>query len=181
MSSASSGVPGKRKKLRCRNSGCSICRPRKAPDFGMRVKERMRPSDRRRLQDDSTQDNGPRARTREPSMRRGIDMANRSVGLATNQPIVFINDRNELLCPRCGGGNLHHGLIEAHERNEDSGPGVKVVIDGTHLQAYPVPANDMPWRRNQLVITFRCEGCEECSSLEIRQHKGSTIVQWVES
>lgn len=73
MSSASSGVPGKRKKLRCRNSGCSICRPRKAPDFGMRVKERMKPSVRRRLQDDRTKDNGPRARTREPSLPQEVN------------------------------------------------------------------------------------------------------------
>ena len=110
-----------------------------------------------------------------------------------------------LMCPVCGGGNLHHAGVTVYDRSEDAETvrethvGVDVTIGTTSGKRNPSS------RRDGLAIEFYCEGCHaddpepeyeseeawEAEHIErppapptpyfrllISQCKGDTQVQW---
>jgi len=85
----------------------------------------------------------------------------------------------ELLCPACGGNNLHHERVEIFERGEDQAYGVHVsVVDGKAEVDTNIKANPSA-RRHGLSIHFSCEHCPAVSVLHVLQHKGTTYADFV--
>jgi len=96
---------------------------------------------------------------------------------------------NELLCPNCGGNNLHQDKVETFDRAEDE-YGVQIrttSCGGRTIIDRDMTMNPSP-RRNGLRIHFECESgmTEEgkkstCAPvLNIYQHKGTTYMRWDE-
>lgn len=82
----------------------------------------------------------------------------------------------ELVCPHCGGLNLHHEGVSVFERSAEDGPVHAVhcgVADGRQ------PLNPSA-RRSGVVIGLWCEGCEKRHLLNIAQHKGTTYLTWTD-
>lgn len=96
------------------------------------------------------------------------------------------NADGALLCPFCGGDSLHHAAITVHERKEDES-GVLVVVGESRAIVTSLEHDSALFagRRNDLAITFFCEYCAQSadglrtSRLQIMQHKGRTIVEWL--
>ena len=88
-----------------------------------------------------------------------------------------------LICPSCGGANLHHGAVEVAERKEEDQEGRIVTLgDGKPPQVEHADADSSRFagRRNQLTVQFSCEGCEATPWLLLVQHKGTTFLGWCE-
>jgi hypothetical protein len=89
-----------------------------------------------------------------------------------------------LQCPRgCSyGGNLHHSKIEVFERIENAEFVNKTTMQDklTAVGYEPNENSDNPSsRRHALRIHFYCEGCGDGLTLNIAQHKGSTLMDWL--
>lgn len=98
------------------------------------------------------------------------------------------SDAYVLHCPNCGGDFLHHHRITAFCRSEDKEL-VDVVSIGDQLdnggctefrfQKRCAPENPSP-RRGGFTIQLECEFCPAEPVLAIYQHKGQTVIEWVE-
>ena len=84
-----------------------------------------------------------------------------------------------LLCPVCGGNNLHQGEVRIYHRDKEDGPGTLTVADTGKVSTERLEDKDIPGRRDSLSIGFWCESMCRLVSLHISQHKGSTYMQWV--
>jgi NAD-dependent SIR2 family protein deacetylase len=97
-----------------------------------------------------------------------------------------------LICPQCGGNNLHQRIVTVFNRNED-GKHTEVTCVQAHTDTSTVlitdetTSNPSP-RRHGMLIDFECEHCYEMQEgdyvfdklvLAIYQHKGLTMVEWV--
>jgi|WetSurMetagenome_2_1015567.scaffolds.fasta_scaffold700606_2 hypothetical protein len=91
---------------------------------------------------------------------------------------VRIRTDGELICPSCGGDNLHQVRVEVFEREEDKQTGVHadVVRDSVHIDTEM--AGNPSKRRQGTKISFTCEGCDEAMILSIEQHKGTTYLHF---
>jgi hypothetical protein len=86
-----------------------------------------------------------------------------------------------LRCPRCNGEYLHHYEVASYFRKaEDSGTMVvtKAGAGGTHVGNGGSMGNPSA-RRDGVVIHFDCETCNASMYLEIAQHKGQTLINWM--
>ena len=108
-----------------------------------------------------------------------------------NEKAVKIDDYT-LICPSCGGNNLHHHTVEIFNRTEDAATGVHIkaeVAEWNHdndLKDTAMMDTNMeenPSKRRQgISIGFLCETCDGDDGvdmvLDIVQHKGSTYMFW---
>jgi hypothetical protein len=86
-----------------------------------------------------------------------------------------------LVCPRCGGGYLHHRGVISYDRNEDDKQTIETLVENgtTSVSVVPSTASRNPSsRRDGIAIQFECEGCGDSFELTIAQHKGVTLVAW---
>lgn len=85
-----------------------------------------------------------------------------------------------LLCPVCGGYNLHHGMVRVESRPGEDDDGIAVLIVDGKAEILMQDASNLRGRRDALIVSFSCETCggEDCGELVIQQHKGSTYVRW---
>ncbi len=93
-----------------------------------------------------------------------------------------------LLCPNCGGNNLHQTDVTVVLRRQEDSGGIKVttcLVDGkpasnTSSVEENGPINVLPGRRDSLDIKFVCED-SDCrpSLLRVMQHKGNTVLSWI--
>jgi hypothetical protein len=94
-----------------------------------------------------------------------------------------INSENGLVCPMCGGSNLHQGAVKHYCRtHEDDEVGMLTVVTGNTVAASSdLPMKESPSiRRNGLRIEMACEGCGDLiTDLAIYQHKGTTYITWM--
>ncbi|NLX17393.1 MAG: hypothetical protein GXY45_10565 [Ramlibacter sp.] len=87
-------------------------------------------------------------------------------------------NNDELVCPNCGGENLHHGTVTVYERDrEDSATG-RIVSTEDYVVANTSMKGNPSARRNGLLIGFKCEHCDADPVLAITQHKGCTYFHW---
>ena len=89
-------------------------------------------------------------------------------------------DHTGVLCPECGGNNLHHLRIEAFFRAREEGPSLRISVErgGPSLD---VSAPNPSERRDGLLIFFLCENCNleaRDRPLAVFQHKGVTFIEW---
>ena len=83
-----------------------------------------------------------------------------------------------------GCNNLHQTSVEIFDRQEDQKTGLHVVARrGKQLLVDEDMSNNPSSRRQGLKINFICECCEgeaRLHTLNIVQHKGSTLMFWSE-
>jgi hypothetical protein len=104
--------------------------------------------------------------------------------LKVSHAVEFAEDSGigpTLLCPRCGGHEMHQGRVTVFDRGDDGEQtAVTTVADGltaTHL----LPSNQVAnpsGRRHGLALAFDCESCGGDIELTIAQHKGLTAFAW---
>ena len=86
-----------------------------------------------------------------------------------------------LVCPVCGGLNLHHELVSVYSRNEDDATARLTTVNHDHTTVGASVDTGPGDRRGGLVIEFSCETCLEKAprfELCVYQHKGSTYTEW---
>ena len=85
----------------------------------------------------------------------------------------------KLLCPNCGGANLHHRSVEIYTRKEDQTPYQKVLVEPDDTIVVGKAASGNPSnRRDGIVVHLDCENCGPVAPLLIAQHKGETHLSW---
>jgi hypothetical protein len=94
------------------------------------------------------------------------------------------NEINIIKCPQCGEENLHHQTIKIFGRSEDGGTAyTEISADADDPKQIPwidnFPENPSP-RRDAIAIVFWCEHHDGNPTLNIWQHKGSTVSKWTE-
>ena len=111
--------------------------------------------------------------------------------------LIQIDNMNygALVCPSCGGSNLHHEAVHVWSRHgEDATKGTYVRADGkSSCVESDAPMDGNPSRRRDgLTIEFSCEACSgapvgasrnpsdepQKHCLHIVQHKGTTYLSW---
>jgi len=87
-----------------------------------------------------------------------------------------------LVCPSCNNAYLHQLDVTVYQRVKEDGPARKTVAPtgGGPASEYFVQSG-APGRRDTIEIAMDCEGCRAQLTLEIQQHKGQTLVRWVEA
>jgi len=87
-----------------------------------------------------------------------------------------------LLCPYCGGNNLHQGTVVVYDRNEDADKVRRTIVNQGAVSSAEIDNNtsgNPSLRRHALTIFFECELCQHADlQLHIIQHKGITFVEW---
>jgi hypothetical protein len=86
---------------------------------------------------------------------------------------------DELLCPSCNNGNLHHVKITVFDRPEDDRVTTVTEFSSGNVFRRNVPSakTDNPsGRRHGIAIRLRCEHCRVISELTVSQHKGATLL-----
>ncbi len=95
---------------------------------------------------------------------------------------MFVNidptNLNTLCCSHCSDTHLHQFRVETFERNEDSDDGIHTTIESMKTVVDNNLSGNPSTRRQGLKIMFRCEQCNETSTLRIYQHKGQTFFEW---
>jgi len=90
-----------------------------------------------------------------------------------------INYEKTFKCPSCDGDNLHQDAVDIYFRKyEDSAEGMFIRCEDTATLRSISPEGNPSNRRDGLVISFWCEGCDDKPQLAILQHKGTTFFQW---
>ena len=87
-----------------------------------------------------------------------------------------------LVCPCCGGKNLHQIKARMIFKDEDM-DGVEHTVSkklGGEVQSRPMKAKMIAGRRDVMYIDFSCETCSEADlyTLKIQQYMGKTIISW---
>ena len=98
--------------------------------------------------------------------------------------MIHMNERNELLCPKCGESYLHHEIVTVFSRNEDAERVLQTTVtpDGAASGVVRNAGSNNPSsRRDGLTIEFWCEICGAKPVLTFAQHKGNTIVEWADT
>ena len=105
-------------------------------------------------------------------------------------PLGFDDCGNNIVCPNCGNGYLHHESVGIWDRGEDDVNGKNLLITGIgdwNDKPLSFRFNDehgMTWnpspRRGGIRIQFSCECCSAVPVLAIYQHKGCTIIEWTD-
>lgn len=93
--------------------------------------------------------------------------------------VSFEDDQNQiLLCPSCKGANLHHARVDVWDRPGEDQPSTKTSILAP--KGFDPPTYNPSSRRGGISIVFWCEGCSERPVLGVAQHKGSTLLRWMD-
>jgi hypothetical protein len=99
------------------------------------------------------------------------------------EAIPKTTSHNELLCPICGGSNLHQGAVKHYARTFEDDPfGMLTVVTGnTVVTSSGVTMDQSPsTRRDGIRIEMACEACGDLiTDLAIYQHKGVTYITWM--
>ena len=100
-------------------------------------------------------------------------------------PGVSWGDHGELICPDCGGDNLHQDEVRVYTRRGEDQNGVLVTVDEDgKTSTVAMPAESLRGRRESLLISYWCECCHEGISsapllwLELQQDRGCTFATW---
>jgi hypothetical protein len=90
-----------------------------------------------------------------------------------------LDTEGRLQCPTCTSHYLHHGEIIVQNRAGEDDDGTEFRIHRQAVQVVARKSNDIPYRRDNLKITFSCEVCHKYEkTLHIIQHKGHTYIEW---
>jgi hypothetical protein len=100
-------------------------------------------------------------------------------------------DRGCLVCPSCGGDNLHHDRVDVYWREHEDAPSSLAKINAVsgaemdrggpfenrhEIYGVAVSEGNPSARRHGVRIWFECELCDADVFMNIAQHKGLTMV-----
>lgn len=88
------------------------------------------------------------------------------------------DNRQTLKCPHCGGEWLHHGAVEIWNRKDEDDNGEVVRVDEKGVASASAIDPAFVGRRDDIRVSFWCEGCSNKPTLVIWQHKGQTFQAW---
>lgn len=88
-----------------------------------------------------------------------------------------------LQCPVCEGGRIHHHTVRIYERLGEDDSDIIYTLSG-HQKVYTQikdgsDCDIIGARRNGLLLSFDCEDCTGTFDLALFQHKGFTLLKWV--
>ena len=83
-----------------------------------------------------------------------------------------------LVCPFCGGSDLHQDSMQVIWRMEDASTGLRIQSLSDETFSVDHDASGAVGRRQAMEITFWCEHCDTRPTLLIYQHKGKTYLTW---
>lgn len=87
--------------------------------------------------------------------------------------------KDYITCPECGFECMHHGAVRVYNRPVEDGP-VMLVETGSRTPLFiGTQSQELPTRRDMVEIDFICES-GHASTMRIRQHKGTTFVDWIQ-
>ena len=96
-----------------------------------------------------------------------------------------ISDKWGVQCPICYNQELHQIDVEVIFRDEDC-DGLSTKVKNNSCKTEVAKSHEIPLRRDSILIKFACEHCHGDPKLDnrrlnllIAQHKGSTIIKWV--
>ena len=84
-----------------------------------------------------------------------------------------------VICPSCGGTYIHHDRIEVFDRSEDSNTGLHVTVAAGKATTDTSQNENPSLRRDGISIHFWCENCDAKPVLNIVQHKGQTMIDFL--
>jgi hypothetical protein len=87
---------------------------------------------------------------------------------------------NYLSCPVCGGESLHHVSVEVFNGHGVRG-GIHVLVKGNTVITDTDMSMNPSLDRDGLLIRFYCETCPATPTLMLRQHKGTSYIDFYES
>ena len=90
---------------------------------------------------------------------------------------TFVGD-DVLLCPACGGNNLHQDQVDVWQRPIEDGQQMHSIVGECMTTVGIGGAGNPSNRRDGLTIQFSCEHCPADPVLAIWQHKGNTYMEW---
>ena len=102
----------------------------------------------------------------------------------THHPITIgtnsIDVMDQLVCPCCGGPNLHHGDVAVYHRHQEDAQVNVTVVSGREISTTSdvTVSRNPSSRRDGITIAMECEECNSKLLLGISQHKGSTYFTW---
>jgi hypothetical protein len=91
---------------------------------------------------------------------------------------------SNLICPRCGSGDICHSGAVFYQRGEDAPSLVRIAVEGSNVGTSVIPSEksgNPSSRRHGMTIQFDCEQCSsegDVLELNIAQHKGVTLLSW---
>lgn len=88
----------------------------------------------------------------------------------------------ELCCPQCESQYLHEICTHVVERDIEDGDATSVTfINGEGIKIErKIGRRINLTRRSYILIYFYCEECPHLSVLAIKQHKGTTLLEWLD-
>ena len=90
-----------------------------------------------------------------------------------------------IVCPGCGNEYLHRVGVMSFDRKEDFAVGKRTTIivheetDSSVSVGVSRLEGNPSCRRGGMTILFWCENCDECSRMDIAQHKGHELTRMV--
>ena len=96
-------------------------------------------------------------------------------------------DDGMLICPVCGSNYLHQAQVRTIFRFREDGPGLQTIhTTDNRIETSFLEDKFIFGRRDVIYIYFNCEHCHvtktgalDYHTLRIEQHKGLTLMQWV--
>lgn len=95
----------------------------------------------------------------------------------------FFDDDTDIKCPICNSTYLNHNKVELFEREEDESTGSHITIQNGVSTSDDNLTNNPSKRRTGIIIHFECEMCDnknKTHKLAIVQHKGNTLIYWLD-
>lgn len=94
--------------------------------------------------------------------------------------VAKLDEDGRLLCPACGGNNLHEGKIATLKNINDCAGSVSsgIIISGESIVKIQSHVK-LPFRGDSIVVEFWCESCVQPTyNLFISFHKGNQFLTW---
>jgi hypothetical protein len=93
---------------------------------------------------------------------------------------MIVNESGCLICPECGHDIIHQRIVVVNVRRCEDGEHLRASIANGGCVDVRLGAGAPRGRRDDVSIVFGCQNCGSLSELGLTQHKGRTVVGWVE-
>jgi hypothetical protein len=92
---------------------------------------------------------------------------------------MIVNESGCLICQECGHDIIHQRIVVVNVRRCEDGEHLRASIASGGCVDVRLGVGSPHGRRDDVSITFECEGCGAMSRLNLTQHKGPTVIRWL--